>query len=132
MKLAIKIFNHPRSGITYAVCLTLTAVFWAIELLLALLPSYSMDASYWKVIESTEGCENNKLYKSFQYKCLEDCGLIMAAIGVIIGFSWNSKPHNFARMLAFSRISIKFVARFLLTLIISVIPLAIFLNPLWN
>ena len=132
VRLAIKIFNNPRSGVTYAVCLGLTVIFWGIELLLALLPSYYMDSQYWAVIQVTDGCENNKLYKSFQYKCLEDCGLIMAAFGVILGFSWNSNPHNFARMLAFSRISLKFVARFFLTIVISVIPLAIFLNPLWN
>lgn len=56
VRLAIKIFNHPRAGITYAVCLGLTAIFWGIELLLALLPSYYMDSQYWKVIQATDGC----------------------------------------------------------------------------
>ena len=129
---AIKIFNNPKSTITIVVCLALTAIFWTIQLLLALVPEYPSDSSFWKVIQNISKCRDKKIYESFQYKCLEDCGLIMAAIGVIIGFSYNTKPHNFSRMLSYSRISLKFVARFFLTIVISLIPLAIFLNPLWQ
>jgi hypothetical protein len=35
-------------------------------------------------------------------------------------------------MLRYTRLSLKFVAKFFLTLVISMIPLLLFLNPLWS
>ena len=132
MRILIRIFNYPKSGVTNIISFTCIIVILAIEVLLALLPNYSSDTIFWNVIETTSGCGSKKFYQSFQWKCLEDTGLAMASFGFILGLSFNSKPYQLAQMLSYSRISLKFLGRFLLTIVITFIPLLIFMNPLWE
>ncbi len=58
--------------------------------------------------------------------------IISAGFGVILGFSYMKKPYNLAKVLSYTRISIKFVAKLLITIVVGLIPLVIFLNPLWH
>lgn len=131
IRTGIKLFNNPRSVPAALILFACMLVFWAIELLVALLPAYINDDEYWAVIESINDCSKSAYYKSFQYKCLEDCGLIMAGFGILMGFSFTHKPFNMAKMLTYTRISLKYLLRFVLTIVISLIPLAIFMNPGW-
>lgn len=124
-------FNNPRSPITFIICLVGITIFFAIELLVALLPEYNTGV-YFLIIQKTEGCEGVKEYYSFQYACLLGTAIIMAGFGTIIGLSCTKKPFNLAKTLDYSRISVKFIAKFILTIVMTVIPLVIFMNPLWN
>ena len=56
----------------------------------------------------------------------------MAAFAILIGLNVNNFPHRFAMLLDYTRLSGKYVARFLLTIVVGVIPVAIFMNPLWE
>lgn len=73
-----------------------------------------------------------KPYKSFQYKCFEDATLIMAAFGIVIGLNVNNFPHRFAMLLDYTRLSLRYVARFFVTIVMGLIPVALFMNPLWG
>lgn len=131
MTVLLKIFNNPRSPITFILCLVAICIFFAIELLVALVPEYNTGI-YFTIIKNTKGCEGAKEYSSFQYACLMGTAIIMAGFGTIIGLSCMKKPFNLAKPLDYSRISLKFLAKFIITIIITVIPLIIFMNPLWG
>ena len=46
--------------------------------------------------------------------------------------NYMQKPYNLSKIVGYTRCSIKFIAKILITIIIGIIPLLIFLNPLWN
>ena len=102
----------------------------ALELFLYLFMSFSND-EYWEVINSIQGCNGALLFKSFQYKCLEDSALIMAAFGLLIGLIWMSRPQYLLKSLNYSRLTFTWIAKLLITILSAGIPVAIFLNPLW-
>ena len=99
--------------------------------MIALLISYQ-NTSYQQVISSIKGCDGWLVYKSFQYKCLEDSALLMAAVGILMAFNFMKNPAHLYLQLDYTRISLKFLAKIIVTLIIPVIILLIFVNPLWN
>lgn len=88
--------------------------------------------SYQQVISSIKGCDGWLVYKSFQYKCLEDSALLMAAVGILMAFNFMKNPAHLYLQLDYTRISLKFVAKIIVTLIIPIVTLLIFVNPLWN
>jgi hypothetical protein len=101
-----------------------------IDLLVFFLPDYN-DGVFWDTIQNTKGCEKVKLYKSFQYKCLEDSALIMAAFGLLIALLFMPFPQNLTLPLGYSRLSCKYAAKLGLILLSAIIPVAAFLNPGW-
>lgn len=56
----------------------------------------------------------------------------MAGFGTLLGLNYIRHPTNLTKMLHYSRMSLKFIGKFILTLIITLIPLVVFMNPLWN
>jgi hypothetical protein len=84
------------------------------------------------VISSISGCDGFLVYKSFQYKCLEDSALLMAGVGILLAFNFMRNPSHLHLQLDYTRLSCRFVAKIVVTLIVPVIILAIFLNPLWD
>ena len=88
--------------------------------------------SYQQVISSIKSCDGWLVYKSFQYKCLEDSALLMAALGILMAFNFMKNPAHLCLQLDYTRISLKFLAKIIVTLIIPIITLLIFVNPLWN
>lgn len=55
----------------------------------------------------------------------------MAAFGIIIGLNVNNFSHRFAMLLDYTRLSVRFVVRFFVIIVMGLIPVAIFMNPLW-
>ena len=55
----------------------------------------------------------------------------MAAFGILMGLGVNNQAHKLAMLLGYTRVSFKYVARFLITIVLGLIPVAIFMNPLW-
>ena len=90
------------------------------------------NTSYLNVISSISGCDGYLVYKSFQYKCLEDSALLMAALGILAAFNFMRNPSHLHLQLDYTRISGRFLAKIVVTLIIPVIILGIFVNPLWD
>lgn len=131
MKLILKIFANQGSMITNIGLVVAVILFWGIELIVALVPTYDNEP-YWNVIKHTPGCEHAKLSTAFQYSCLIGTSIISAGFGVVLGLNYMQKPYNLARLLSYSRLSIKFIARLLLTIVVAAIPLVLFLNPLWH
>lgn len=84
------------------------------------------------VISSISGCDGFLVYKSFQYKCLEDSALLMAGVGILLAFNFMRNPSHLHLQLDYTRLSCRFVGKIVVTLIVPVIILAIFLNPLWD
>lgn len=72
------------------------------------------------------------MFKSFQYKCLEDSALLMAGVGILFAFNFMKNPSHLYLQLDYTRFSFRFLKKILLTLLIPVIIVAAFLNPLWN
>lgn len=56
----------------------------------------------------------------------------MAAVGIILSLIFTKDPSIFVKPLSYSRLSLKFVARFILFIILAAIPLAAFVNPGWS
>lgn len=56
----------------------------------------------------------------------------MAAFGVIFSLFYLPDPSILVRRLAYSRFSVKFVARVIVQIILTAIPLVLFLNPGWS
>lgn len=125
-------FKNPRSAkVTLSVvgCICISIL---IETLLTLVPTYD-NAPYAAEIKNNPECSKDfKPYKSFQYKCFEDATLIMAAFGIVVGLNVNNFPHRFAMLLDYTRLSLKYVARFFVTIVMGLIPVALFMNPLWG
>jgi len=63
---------------------------------------------------------------------LEGSAVISAGFGVILGFNYLKQPHNLAKILNYSRPSLKFIGKLIITIVIGLIPIVIFLNPLWH
>ena len=90
------------------------------------------NTSYINMISNFSGCDGYLIYKSFQYKCLEDSALLMAALGILLAFNFMRNPSHLHLQLDYTRLSFKFLGKIVVTLIVPVAILAIFLNPLWN
>lgn len=101
-----------------------------LELLLAYVPTYNYDSTFDFIVKINR-CNSVKYYKSFQYKCLEDSALLMAGFGLLVGLMFMNNPENLTKPLAYSRLSLKFVARILIMILLAAVPAAVFLNPLW-
>lgn len=56
----------------------------------------------------------------------------MAAVGILMAFSFMKNPAHLYLQLDYTRISCRFLGKILVTLIIPIITLLIFVNPLWN
>ena len=87
---------------------------------------------YWSFIQTIEGCQSASLVKSFQYRCLEDSAIIMAAVGIILSLIFTKDASIFVKPLAYTRLSLRFITRFILFIILAAIPLAAFVNPGWS
>ena len=98
---------------------------------MALLIDYN-NTSYIDMINTFNGCDGYHVYESFQYKCLEDSALLMAAIGILFSFNYIKNPTYLALELTYTKCSWKFLGRWLITLVLPAIVAAIFLNPLWT
>ena len=103
----------------------------AIEIVVALVPTYD-NSEYFAQIEKTPGCDHVMESRSFQYRCFQDAAIVNAALAVFFAFTVMTMPKNLQKMLVYSRVSIKFVLKFILTLVIALIPVAAFLNPFWR
>jgi hypothetical protein len=131
MKMLLKMFNNPKSMFVNIIVMALAAIMLSIELLLALLPHYNT-AIYFEIVKNTSGCSKVTLHSSFQYACLAGTSIVSAGYGTIIGLNYLKQPYNLYKILGYTRISLKFAAKVFLTILIAVIPLAVFMNPLWN
>ena len=58
--------------------------------------------------------------------------IIMAAFGIVVSLMFTKNPSIYVRPLAYSRFSLKFLAKLLIQLFLAVVPLAIFVNPGWQ
>ena len=108
----------------------LILVFMSIEIVLTFSIHYDNEES-WIVIESIDNCEGVRLERSFQYRCFQDCALIMASFGILYGFIFLRNPQNLMKIPNYKRKTLKFLAKIFLSLVIALIPIIIFLNPLW-
>lgn len=79
-----------------------------------------------------EKCKNAKMHQSFQYISLQNTAIIMPVFGIIFSLLFSEDPSIFVRPLSYSRISLKFIARLLVYIILGGIPLAAFMNPGWS
>ena len=100
-----------------------------IDFVVVYVPEYDNDG-YWNVIQATEGCENVKLVRSFQYRCLQDMAILQAAVGMLLGLVLVEDRSIFVRKLEYSRCSVKFVLRLVVMIVVAVIPLIAVLVPL--
>ena len=94
-------------------------------------PNYN-DQQYWTVILSTSGCSNVKLYKSFEYRGLQDSAIVMVGVGIIFSLMVMKDASILVRPLAYSRLSLRFIGRFIIFIVLAAIPLAAFMNPGWS
>lgn len=117
--------------ITAVILLCISCTSWCIEVLLALAITYK-NTDYINVINSIKGCDGYLLYKSFQYKCLEDSALLMAAVGILMAFNLMKNPSHLNLQLNYTRISCKYVGKVVVTILFPVLILLIFVNPLWD
>lgn len=86
LKWVLNIFRTQKSASTFILLTSIALITLCIEIVIALLISYN-NTPYITVIDSFKGCDGYKVYKSFQYKCLEDTAIIMAAIGILTAFN---------------------------------------------
>lgn len=56
----------------------------------------------------------------------------MAAVGIIFSLIFTKDPSIFVLPLGYSRLSLKFLARVIIFIVLAAIPLAAFLNPGWS
>jgi hypothetical protein len=56
----------------------------------------------------------------------------MAGVGIIISLIFTKDPSSFVKPLAYTRLSFRFVGRFIMFIILAAIPLAAFVNPGWS
>ncbi len=56
----------------------------------------------------------------------------MAAVGILFAFNVMKNPAHLYLQLDYTRTSLRFLGKIVVTLIIPLITLGIFLNPLWN
>jgi len=63
---------------------------------------------------------------------LAGTSIVSAGFGALIGLNYLESPYNLHKVLGYTRLSFKFAGRLVLTIVMAVIPLAVFLNPLWN
>jgi hypothetical protein len=56
----------------------------------------------------------------------------MAISGMLLAFNLLKNPSNLAKQLGYSRLSCRFLGKLLITLIVPLVVLAIFVNPLWD
>jgi hypothetical protein len=77
------------------------------------------------------GCEKVRAVQSFQYKSLEDSGILMAGVGMALGLILMEQPGALVRTLDYSRCSGSHFLRLLVLLVLAAIPLLIFYNSLW-
>lgn len=88
--------------------------------------------SFVRVIEQVDGCGGFLVYKSFQFRCLEDSALFMAAVGILLAFNYVNNPSYLNLKLNYTRLSWRFMAKTVVTLVLPVLVLLIFVNPLWD
>jgi hypothetical protein len=63
-----------------------------LEILLTYLPAYDYEDTFLFFTQKYSRCSNVKYYKSFQYKCFEDSALLMAGIGLVVGYMFMKNP----------------------------------------
>lgn len=107
------------------------AVAVAVDFTLTFAPTYN-ESAYWSVITSTSGCSSAKPYKSFQYKGLQDTALLAVNLGILLSLLLLPNPSTLVRPLSYPRLSLRFGARLLLTLLVPAVPVLAFLNPGWS
>lgn len=56
----------------------------------------------------------------------------MAAVGIILAFNYMRNPSHLHLQLDYTRLSLRFIGKIIVTLIIPVVVLLIFVNPLWD
>ena len=56
----------------------------------------------------------------------------MAAVGILFAFNFMRNPSHLHLQLDYTRLSCRFIAKIVITLIVPVILLGIFVNPLWD
>jgi hypothetical protein len=131
LKWVIYIFRNPKSPLTAIILLSSALISLSIALLLTLLIGYQ-NTPWINVISSTSGCSGYHIYKSFQYKCLQDTTIFMAAVAIMLAFSFMQKPAYLVQKLQYSRLTLKYMGKFLVTLLIPLAIVGVFLNPLWQ
>ena len=131
LKWVLSIFRSQKSLLTNIILFCIVCVSICTEILIAMLLPFE-NTSYINVIGTFSGCDGFVIYKSFQYKCLEDSALLMAAVGILLAFNLMRNPSHLHLQLDYTRLSLKFLAKIVVTLIIPVAILGIFANPLWN
>ncbi len=131
LKWVLSIFRSQKSIFTTIILVCISCMSFCAEVLISMLIPYP-NTTYIDVIGSTQGCDGFLVYKSFQFKCLEDSALLMAAVGILFAFNMIKNPAHLYLQLDYTRISWRFLGKIIVTLIIPIITLAIFVNPLWN
>ena len=131
LKWVLSIFRSQKSFLTNIVLFCIVCVSICTAILLAMLLAFE-NTNYINVISTFSGCDGYLIYKSFQYKCLEDSALLMAAVGILLAFNFMRNPSHLHLQLDYTRLSLKFLAKIVVTLIVPVAILGIFVNPLWD
>jgi hypothetical protein len=131
LKWVLSIFRSQKSLLTNIVLFCIVCVSICTAILLAMLLTFE-NTNYINVISTFSGCDGYLIYKSFQYKCLEDSALLMAAVGILLAFNFMRNPSHLHLQLDYTRLSLKFLAKIVVTLIVPVAILGIFVNPLWD
>lgn len=131
LRWVLSIFRSQKSLFTNIILFCIVCVSICTSILIAMLLPFE-NTSYINVISTFSGCNGFLIYKSFQYKCLEDSALLMAAVGILLAFNFMKNPAHLHLQLDYTRLSLKFIGKILVTLIVPVAILGIFINPLWD
>ena len=124
------IFRNQKSVLTFIILSCAGIVTMSISVLISIVLHYS-NTSYINVINSIKGCDGYHIFKSFQFKCMEDSAIVMVSIGIVCAFNLMHQPGYLVQKLQYSRLSSKYMLKFIVTLLIPLSIVAIFLNPLW-
>lgn len=132
LKICLRICNKAYRRQNLIVNTILVFVMLVLSLFIAFVPEYGNNDSYLEHIKTFQKCEGVKVYQSFQYKCLQDSSLVMAAFGAIYGLIFLKNQERLMKVVIYPRSTKKYIIRLILSAIFASIPVAIFMNPFWK
>jgi hypothetical protein len=83
-------------------------------------------------IINRSGCSKYNYNTSFFFRCFQDESIGFAIPALFISLSLTLNGQHLLKKFAYSRMSLKYIAHLGVIILISAIPVAIFLNPLWK
>ncbi len=63
---------------------------------------------------------------------MQDASLAMAVFGIVYGLVFLRNQERLMKVIKYPRSSKKYIIRLVLSALLAVIPVAIFMNPLWK